>query len=501
MRARRSTGEAAAQRSRIAVAEEIDDREHPGSQAQRHEDAVRRKRPHEEVVALAHLAREVGLIEILGVAVLEVHVVDEADGEHAEQRRGGEPRAAVVLPQRPEPAEPEHREQRRGEPGEVAPASGELPGEVVPERRQLPAEEGRLPVEQVRLPVLHPVEHILKRLAEEADRLALVDRRVLPGAHGQPDVVEGNSHDHGEDAEIYQRIARRPPERVAEDPGGEEQEHRSGRAIAAGRHVQPLAAHRQEQEVEGHDRPGPDRDPPVGPEDVDRQRGQREKPHQVVGGGEGQHVGDEHEPAVAVRAGLIVAPADHQVHHHGDGEERDGVHLLVHDRLVPDRPQGGARQRTAERGAVARPAMRHDPPEPLLGHQEPERGSAGAGRGGEQVDPRGILRGQRQQAEGVRQDHEERVARRVRNPEHPGRGDVFGGVPEGGRRRQGNDVDQEHDGERHERPEVGRPLLRRVGHRSGVSGGIAGGRSSPSPFHGDWPPRSPGRRGRSRPAG
>ena len=221
----------------------------------------------------------------------------------------------------------------------------------------------------------------------------------------------------------------------------------------------------------------------------------------MVGGGERQHVGDQHQPAVAVRAGLVVAPAHHQPHHQRDREERDGVHLLVHDRLVPHRPRRRAHQHAAERRAVAGPAVGYDRPEPSLRHQEPERRRARAGHRREQVDPHRVRLHQRHEAEDVRQQHEQRVARRVGNAQHLGRGDVLRRVPERRRRRQREHVDHEDESERGQRPEVGRAFLRGVGHGLGVNDGTGGGRSSPWPCRGDWPPRSLRRRARSRPAG
>ncbi len=180
------------------------------------------------------------------------------------------------------------------------PVTRELPGEVLPEIGDLSIEAG-LAVEQRRLAVLYPVQDVHQRLAEEADRLALVDRRVLSGSEGQPEVVERDAHHHGEHAEVDERVARRPPQRIAEDAGGGQQQHDSLDAVPV-EHLQPLAAHREEQEPERHDGPRPHHHPPVGPDDVDHERGERQEAQQVVRGREREDVSDEHEPAIAMRS-------------------------------------------------------------------------------------------------------------------------------------------------------------------------------------------------------
>src|SRR2546428_13628641 len=68
----------------------------------------------------------------------------------------------------------------------------------------------------------------------------------------------------------------------------------------------------------------------------------------------------------------------------------------------------------------------------------------------------GIRGGERQQAPCVGDQREQGVARRVRDAEHVGGGDVFGRVPELGGRRERRDV-EDQGAERHDPgPEVGR---------------------------------------------
>jgi hypothetical protein len=52
------------------------------------------------------------------------------------------------------------------------------------------------------------------------------------------------------------------------------------------------------------------------------------------------------------------------------------------------------------------------------------------------------------------QDHEEGIARRMRNAEDVGRRDVLGGVPERRGRREGRDVEAEHEETRERGEEV-----------------------------------------------
>ena len=73
---------------------------------------------------------------------------------------------------------------------------------------------------------------------KHADRLALVDRRILRGAEREPEVVERDAHHDRQNPEIHQGIPGRAPERVAQHGQGQQDEQRAGGAVAS-EHVEP----------------------------------------------------------------------------------------------------------------------------------------------------------------------------------------------------------------------------------------------------------------------
>src|SRR5207247_1807141 len=98
-----------------------------------------------EVVPLAHLARELRLVEVLREAVLEVQVEDEEQREREHERRDREGRELVRLPVAPGAEQPE-RADHHGEPAPqpVVPVVPPLPGELLPPHHDLGPEERRL---------------------------------------------------------------------------------------------------------------------------------------------------------------------------------------------------------------------------------------------------------------------------------------------------------------------------------------------------------------------
>ena len=62
----------------------------------------------------------------------------------------------------------------------------------------------------------------------------------------------------------------------------------------------------------------------------------------------------------------------------------------------------------------------------------------------QQVDAPGVLPERHEAAPDVREQHEERRARRMRNAQRPGGRDEFAGIPEGDRRRERDDVARQH---------------------------------------------------------
>ena len=99
------------------------------------------ERADEEVVALAHLARQVGLVGVLGEAVLEVQVEDERQRQRAQEREGGDTRPPVALPERPEAAQAERGEDGRRDARDSGPSRARTASEVLPEVGEL-ADEG-----------------------------------------------------------------------------------------------------------------------------------------------------------------------------------------------------------------------------------------------------------------------------------------------------------------------------------------------------------------------
>ena len=164
------------------------------------------------------------------------------------------------------------------------------------------------------------------------------------------------------------------------------------------------------------------------------------------------------------------APEQREPRHRRDGERGDGVDLGLVGVLPVGEGEGAehrARGRAAEaepRGSKSRQRLVRD-----------EEKAAGAGRAqerAEQVGPEGVLADRKQHGPDVRDHHEQRRARRVRNAEHPRGGDELARIPEGDPGREREHVPGEH-GERHgERGPVRRPR-RRLAH--GCAGAAAGG--------------------------
>ena len=108
--------------------------------------------------------------------------------------------------------------------------------------------------------------------------------------------------------------------------------------------------------------------------------GAARNPGHVVGVAESEQICDEDEDAIglaAVAARRTSAPMSQATIAKTD--ERDGVHLLVHDRLVPDRERGGADAAPrATPPSDSLPALREPADEHALGDQEPCTGATRA---------------------------------------------------------------------------------------------------------------------------
>ncbi len=445
-----------------------------------HQGAEERERSHEEVVALAHLPHGVG-VDLrpvgIGEAVLEVEIEHQRHGEGQQHGGGGDPGPAVGLHQPPEPGQPGYREQRgKQTPEHRRPVPGELPAEILPVVPQLVEEQRRVPRFGVGIPGLHehrgllvldPVEDVHQRLAEEADRLPLVDRGELGRPDREEHVVQRDPHQDREDPQVEQRVPGFPDQAPAQEAQGY-QDHQNRpqrkpigsrpRPEEPGQSFLPGARYRQEEEPSHYHGPGAGYDSPVGPQHVNRQGRGRKHPHHVVGGIERDHVGDQHQPAVPVGAGTVVAPVDRQPGGQGHPEQRDGVDLLVHGRLVPDRPGERPDQYPRHRGAEPEDPVLHQIPEPALGHQEPEPRCQRAGDRGEQVDPDRVGRRQGNEAPYVSQHHKQRIAGRVGNSQGLGGCDVLRGIPEGGGGSQSDQVDHKDRAGRQGGEAVGRRL-------------------------------------------
>ncbi len=357
----------------------------------------------EEVVPLAHLVLEPGPAIGLGVSPLEVEVEHEHQREREHERRHRERGPALGLPVTARAEQPESGE-RRGE-GALhrgGPVPAELPGEVLQVIEEL------LPVEDQRVAGVVGAGQIHR----------IVERRRL--------------------AELLAREQR--PERL---PGCRLALVQVGVEVGADRHEEVDARPDRRHERRRDEEAGREERPRIGPQDVCQHGGRDEDPHQVVRRREREQVHDEDEMVVAPGAGRLIAPPQHEPQHERDGQHADGVHLLVRHRLVPDGERRGADDRARRRGEPPRPVGRHDGAQPALPDEEPEPGRDRARRGGEQIDASRVVGAQREQSPGMGDDHEQRVSRRMRNPERVRGGDVFGGVPKLGRRGERRDVEDE----------------------------------------------------------
>lgn len=149
--------------------------------------------------------------------------------------------------------------------------------------------------------------------------------------------------------------------------------------------------------------------------------------------------------AVASRLVALLRPADREPADQHGLEERDRVDLLVDDRLVPDGERARAERDGGGRAGDAGPSRRQDPGERHVGDEEPEAPGSRARERGEDVDALGEGGRDGERTEEVRNEDEERIARRVRQSQHLGGGHVLAGVPHRGGGRERGEVHGEHD--------------------------------------------------------
>ncbi len=269
----------------------------------------------------------------------------------------------------------------------------------------------------------------------------------------------------------------------------------AGRVRFVDDRVQPRA----DREVQVHRKPdhrehrAPRVDPPVQEhlrlhqEEQQDDGGRGEKGHQVVGHREGEHEDDEDERVVVVPAPPlhtavrfhVVAPEEDHPAEQRDGEQADGVDLLVDVALVPHRVRGGRHQHRRARSHPAHHLRRGERRQDPVHHQEPERRRPCAHQRREEVDPHrhGEPRRRQQQLPRPRHQHEERVTGRMRDPEDVRGGDVLARIPEPGRGRERDRVQRENQHTREQRQQVGRAMhcIQRR-NRSAPDGALGGSR-------------------------
>ena len=218
-------------------------------------------------------------------------------------------------------------------------------------------------------------------------------------------------------------------ERQQQRPDGREHDELRPLDVALARRHRPLLFERRQQQHHHHRA--------------------HEHAHHVVRRGEREQIDDQQQIVVVRVARRLIVPTHDQPQNQGDREQAQCVHLLVDDRLIPYRERRRRDDGAGERGEAPRPQGGHERAQPALAHEEPAPGGDGARQRGEQVDALRIARHQRDQPPDVRHEHEQRIAGRMRDPEHVRRGDVFRCVPKLGGRRERQHV--QHEGaERHD---------------------------------------------------
>ena len=300
-----------------------------------------------------------------------------------------------------------------------------LPLEVEPPHADLRAERC-LTVGDRRLGVLAAIEVVLEGIVgplgksagefeaiAAGGRLAFVDRREVGGANGlrgERTPTEDERADGGENE---------PP---AQQCGGLANEHR------------------------------------------DADRGDGEHARHVIRVAKAGDEGEQDEDPVGLASLGLVTPADGEPGGDREARERDGVDLLVHDRLRPD-GEGRRTDECGERAADdALPALLEPADEHALGDEEPHPCAHGARDRREEIDPHRDGRCDREDREDAPDEDEERIARGMRQAERIRRRDVLARVPH---RRLGRERDEEEE-EGHPRRdgggEIGRAVVEVGGH-------------------------------------
>ena len=163
----------------------------------------------------------------------------------------------------------------------------------------------------------------------------------------------------------------------------------------------------------------------------------------MIGISEPDEIGDHHQQPVGDRTIRIVAPAYGEPGNDGEERQRHGVHFLIHDALIPYREGGCAEQRRGHGRDHARPAHGRPRGQDTLRHQEPERRRQGTARRCQCVDAH-RHRSQRHERRHAPEQHEERIARRMRNAQGIRGGDVLARVPHCRGGRECREVEREY---------------------------------------------------------
>ena len=122
-------------------------------------------------------------------------------------------------------------------------------------------------------------------------------------------------------------------------------------------------------------------------EDEDEERRRRQERHEVVPDRERQDEHHQEQDVVVLAAPEALPPAEGQPGEQRNGEEGDGVDLLVDSRLVPDR-EGGRTEQCRRRGArQAEASVCREVTQDVMDDQEPEAVRHRRHERREQVDP------------------------------------------------------------------------------------------------------------------
>ncbi len=241
--------------------------------------------------------------------------------------------------------------------------------------------------------------------------------------------------DVAEDVDHHPRVAGGP---------GKPAEHRA--------QVQPLH-HHQVQPEQAADHRGPVTPvPAVVQQGEDDHRRSHQHHDQVVGDRQAHDVDGQQQNLPDLPLVVERAQVGHQPGHEDEGRGGDRVNLGLGG-VGPDSPQESRDHRRGERPAQhGHPgAERAIPADHPLQHphrdQEQQRRPHRPAQHREEIQPGGDLERQRQHRDRPPEDHEQRRARRMGDPQDVAGGDEFPGIPEGDGGGHGQQIDHQRESE------------------------------------------------------